>query len=119
MTTWRRWQDWGTIILGVLLFISPFAFGATAEQGAAVAAYAGGVLLVLAGLLNLASPENQIGEWAAVVIGVLLILSPWLLGFAGLTMMAWSAWVIGALAVLLAASVLFAPGGRPSQAAQS
>ena len=66
MTTWRRWQDWGTVILGVLL-----------------------------------------------------ILSPWLLGFTGLTMMACSAWAIGALAVLLAASVRFAPGGRPSQAAQS
>ena len=26
--SWKRWQDWATLVLGVLLFVTPFAFGA-------------------------------------------------------------------------------------------
>ena len=29
MTTWKRWQDYATMVFGVLLFISPFVFGET------------------------------------------------------------------------------------------
>jgi hypothetical protein len=125
----RRWQDWGTVVLGVLLFLTSFLFitssaygataGATADRGATWTAYVGGVLLVLAGAWNLAGPEQLIGEWAVVVVGVLLVISPWVVGFAGLMAMAWSAVVIGVLAVLLAASVLYAAGARPSRPSQA
>jgi hypothetical protein len=52
--TWKRLQDWLTVVIG-LLFIAPFVLGATANQAAAWTAYAGGVLLVwsawMAGIL--------------------------------------------------------------------
>lgn len=98
--TWKRWQDWATVVIGVLLFIAPFVFGAVGST-AAWAAYIGGVLLVIAGLWNLASPATQYIEWAVVIIGVLLFISPWVLGFVDLTYMSWSAWVAGVLAVIL------------------
>jgi hypothetical protein len=44
------------------------------------------------------------------VVGVLIFISPWVLGFTALTPMAWSAWIVGVLAVILAASVLFLSG---------
>ena len=25
MEKWNRWQDWATVVLGVILFITPFA----------------------------------------------------------------------------------------------
>jgi hypothetical protein len=28
-TAWKRWQDWGSVVIGVLFFITPFVFGAT------------------------------------------------------------------------------------------
>jgi uncharacterized membrane protein HdeD (DUF308 family) len=118
MEKWTRWQDWANVILGVILFITPFVFGATGDTTVAFTAYIGGVLLVLVGLFDLANPDTQAGEWTEAVLGVLVFISPWVLGFSGFTMMALSAWVVGVLAVVFAASVLFADRGRPRVAAQ-
>ena len=107
MSTWKRWQDWAEVVLGVLLFISPFAFGQTLRS-AQWTAFIGGALLVIFGLWNLSSPATRTGEWLAGLVGVLVFVAPWVLGFSGLGALAWSAWVIGVLSVLLAASVLFA-----------
>jgi hypothetical protein len=107
MATWKRWQDWVNVVLGVLLFVTPFVFSAMNVQMAEWAAFGGGVLLVLVGLWNLSSPANQVGEWIEGVIGLLIFITPWVLGFTALTTMAWSAWIVGAVSVLLAASVLF------------
>ncbi len=63
-------------------------------------------------------PESQAGEWVEGVLGVLVFISPWALAFSGLTMMAWSAWIIGVLSVVLTASVLFAERGQQGVAAQ-
>ena len=118
MQKWNRWQDWTNVVLGVLLFITPFVFGATPIRAAAYTAYIGGVLLVIVGLFDLATPKNQAGEWAEALLGVLVFISPWVLGFSALTTMAWSAWIIGVLSVVLAASVLFAERNHQTMAAQ-
>jgi len=111
--TWKHWQDWLTVVIGVLLFIAPFAFGATANQPAAWTAYAGGVLLAVVGLWNLSSPTRRITEWAEVVVGVLLFVALWVFGFTDLTQMAWSTWIAGILAVVLGGSVVLNErGGR-------
>ena len=51
--TWKRWQDWLTVVVGVLLFVAPFIFGAGAGTPAALTAYIGGVLLVIAAVWSL------------------------------------------------------------------
>ena len=120
--TWKRLQDWLTVVIGVLLFISPFVLGATANQAAAWTAYAGGVLLAIAGLWSLikirSSPANHFPEWSEIVIGVLVFLAPWALGFTGLTALAWSAWIAGILAVALAGSVVLNERNRPQLVGQ-
>jgi VIT1/CCC1 family predicted Fe2+/Mn2+ transporter len=45
--TWKRLQDWLTVVIGVLLFIAPFALGATANQAAAWSAWIAGILAVV------------------------------------------------------------------------
>jgi SPW repeat len=112
MEKWHRWQDWASVVLGVLLFLAPFAFGATDTPPAAWTGYVGGALLVIVGLVDLSSPSNHVGEWLAGILGVLIFISPWVLGFSAMTQMAWSAWVVGALSVLLAAWVLFAGSAK-------
>jgi uncharacterized membrane protein HdeD (DUF308 family) len=106
--TGKRFQDWLTVVIGVLLFIAPFVLGATANQMAAWTAYVGGVLFVIVGLWGLtqSSAANQFPEWAEIIIGVLVFLAPWALGFTGLTTLAWCAWVAGIVAVVLAGSVV-------------
>jgi uncharacterized membrane protein HdeD (DUF308 family) len=112
MSTWKRWQDWAEVVLGILLIISPFAFSSLAVPSAEWTAFIGGILLVIFGLWNLSSPANRTGEWLAGLVGVLVFIAPWVLGFSSLGAMAWSAWIIGVLNVLLAASVLFVGTAR-------
>jgi uncharacterized membrane protein len=107
MSAWKRWQDWTTVVLGILLFIAPFGFNVPLTGAAAWTAYTGGVLLAIVGLYDLYRPADQTGEWTEVVLGVLVFIAPWVLGFAALVTMAWSAWVIGVLAVALACWVIF------------
>src|SRR5438876_6477828 len=57
MSTWRRWQDWVVVGLGVILFVTPFIFGETANSVAASTAYVLGALIALAGVLNAAMKE--------------------------------------------------------------
>src|SRR5216684_6076016 len=54
MTAWRRWQDWVVVGLGVILFLTPFVSGETAQTVAASTAYILGVLIALGALLNAA-----------------------------------------------------------------
>ena len=39
------------------------------------------------------------------VLGALLFLAPWVLGFVGVTALAWSCWIVGVLTVVLGASM--------------
>ena len=59
MQKWTRWQDWTNVVLGVLLFITPFVFGATPIRAAAYTAYIGGVLLVTGLTLQRASRRRR------------------------------------------------------------
>src|SRR3984893_431670 len=84
-TAWKRWQDYGTIILGVALFVTPFAFGDTSQGTAATTAYILGVLLVLGGLLAAAMREANPTEWIPVILGVVTFISPFVFGFTAVT----------------------------------
>jgi hypothetical protein len=70
MSTWKRWQDWANVVLGALLFISPFVFGGMVVPAAEWTALVGGVLLVIVGLWNLSSPANRTAEWIEGILGV-------------------------------------------------
>jgi hypothetical protein len=106
MTTWRRWQDWVVVGLGVVLFVTPFVFGETGQTVAASTAYALGVLIALAGLLNAAMREAGGLELIPAVLAVILFVSPWVFGFTAVTALAWSSWIIAILVVLAAGSLL-------------
>jgi hypothetical protein len=120
MSAWERWQDWVIVVLGVLLFIAPlgtpFAFGGVATASAAYTAYAMGVLIAAIGLFLLANPAKVVGEWIEVLLGAVLVVSPFLLGFSGVVVVAYTAWIIGALAILLAGSVILTRRRRPAPA---
>lgn len=90
------------LLLGAsLLLIGPQVDAAT---GAELAVLALGSLLGLSGFYSLGAPELRT-EYAHMTLGLLLLASPWALGFddqGG----AWSCWTTGLLAVLLGLSSL-------------
>src|SRR5258707_4849517 len=71
MTTWRRWQDWVVVALGVITFLTPFVFGDTSQTVAASTAYVLGVLIALGGFVKAAM--SKAGGLAIIPAGLAAI----------------------------------------------
>jgi hypothetical protein len=102
MTAWKRWQDWSVVVLGAIMFVTPFVFAETSQTVAASAAFVLGGLIVLAGLLNAAMERAGGLEIIPAILAVILFVSPWIFGFTAVTALAWSAWIV---AILLALAI--------------
>ena len=100
----RKWQDWANLVLGLWLVLSPWILGFSGTSSATWNAVLLGLAVGLLSLLHLqGGPLWE--EWANVVLGVWLILSPWILGFSGEADATWNAVIVGLLVGLLALSV--------------
>src|SRR5256885_12667676 len=100
MTTWRRWQDWVVVGLGVVMFLTPFVFSETGQTVAASTAYVLGVLIALGGLLNAATRQTGGLELIPAVLAVVLFVSPLGFRFLAGARLALGAWVIRQLVVV-------------------
>jgi hypothetical protein len=105
MTAWKRWQDWSVVVLGAIMFVTPFVFGETSQTVAASAAYVLGVLIALAGIGNAAASRVSGFEIVPAILAVILFVSPWVFGFTAVTALAWSAWIVAILIVLAIGSL--------------
>ena len=102
MKAWTRWQNWVSLVLGVILFITPWVFGTAMNGASSWDAWIIGVIGVILALVALAFVSAAwIPEYLSVALGVLLFISPWVLGFAALSSAAWAAWIIGILFVVV------------------
>ncbi len=100
----RPWQDWANLILGLWLVLSPWLLGFSGTPAAMWNALIIGVVVGLMALLHLRDGPMW-EEWVNVVLGVWLILSPWILGFSGMANAMWNAVIVGLLVGVLALSV--------------
>jgi hypothetical protein len=101
----RKWRpasvlDLYKLLLAILLFVLPWFF--TRASGAAVIDLrASGVAIALLSLVAMLAYANW-EEWGNLLIGIWLIVSPWLLGFAHTRAMHYSIGVGAAVAFLSA-----------------
>ena len=102
--TWTRWQDWAALVIGVLTALSPIVVATNAAAISTLIVF--GVLIALGGLWSLAAPGSVASEYVHLVLGVLLFLAPWVLGFAAFGGASWTAWVAGVLTVVAGAVAL-------------
>lgn len=101
---WVRWQDWVGVVLGAYLIIGTLW---TPTNGAAMSAMIVlGALLVLASVWSLAMPGSMTSEYCHMLLGALLFISPWVLGYSALMGASWTSWIVGVLAVLAGAAAL-------------
>jgi hypothetical protein len=104
--TTSKWQDWINLILSVWLFISPWVLGyyphgAIASVAASWTAWVLGVVVAVFSIAALVKSRPW-EEWINLVAGVLLFISPLVLGYykiaaAGM----WNALIVGALVFIL------------------
>lgn len=95
-TVSRQWQDAVNIVLGLWLIASPWVLGYAAQTTPAWNAYVLGVIIAVAAIAALVA-FHAWEEWVNVALGVWLVVSPWILGFSGLTTALWNQIVVGVL----------------------
>ena len=86
-------QDWMSLICGVLLLKSPWPSDFPAISWPARTAWIGGVIVFVMGVVA----PMQFAEWeerVALIVGALVIIAPWALGFAALHAAMWSCVVL-------------------------
>ena len=99
MTAWRRWQDWVAVVAGVYALLSPIWTPPVGKDTTTLVIL--GIVAAVVGLVSLARPGTVALEWVTVVVGVLLFIAPWVIGFTAMTGMAWTAWIVGVVLVVV------------------
>jgi len=102
--TWTRWQDWAQVVLGVVAALSTIWVDTSTKVLWTMIIL--GALIAIDGLWSLAAPGVVASEGVEVVLGVLLFIAPWVMGYTALTGASWFSWVIGALAVIVGGTAL-------------
>lgn len=105
MKQMKHWQDPVNALVGAWLVLSPWAIGFADHRVATVNFVAVGVLLIAAAVGAIVVPKAW-EEWVEVALGVWLLASPWLLGYAGVMMAMQDALFCGLLVAVLSLWVL-------------
>jgi hypothetical protein len=106
--TAKRWQDWVVLILGIYLFFSPFFLSYT-QTIAASNAYVIGIAVVVFAILALIDSRLW-EEWVNLILGIWLIISPFVLGYSNMSTVTWNHVILGLLIGADALWVIARPG---------
>jgi uncharacterized membrane protein HdeD (DUF308 family) len=107
MGAWKRWQDYATMVFGVLVFIPPLVFNETSHHTATLGAYVLGALLLVAGIVAALTREARRSLFvnAPGVVAVIAFVGAVVLLFSGATAIALTAGVMAILTVLTGATL--------------
>ena len=101
---WTRPHDWAEVVLGVVAALSPLWIDTNSTAMWTLIVL--GALVALDGLASLAMPSMVYTEGIQIVLGALMFLSPWILGYTQYSGASWTAWIIGVLTVVAGAVAL-------------
>lgn len=93
-------RDWINLVLAVLLFISPWVLGFKGEMAPAWNAWIFGVILAILALAEI-SAFAEWEEWISALLGIWLIIAPFVLSFASQTHAMWTHVILGALTAIV------------------
>jgi hypothetical protein len=98
----RTWEDWTSMLIGVLIGLSPWFTDQQTEPAIMWNAVLVGILVLTLAQLEYVSLQRweEVGE---MLLGLWLIASPYIFGYAGAGTLRYWHFLFGALVVLLAA----------------
>jgi len=99
----RQWRDAINLVLAVWLFVSPWVLG---YQGMGDATWNAWVLAAIIAVASVSAlvAFHEWEEWVTALLGLWLVVSPWLVGFADVAAAMWNQIVIGVIVGGLALS---------------
>lgn len=76
-----KWESGTNVLLGLWLVLTPFFFGyaSNAELGSDM--LAGGAIAILAAFRTFQRGVGEWADWLTALLGVWVIMSPWVIGF--------------------------------------
>ena len=80
----KHWQDGLNLILGLWVIVSPWVLGFTDVQYAPMNAVVIGIVIAVMALWALISFQEW-EEWVNIFLGLWLVVTPWLFGFAAMS----------------------------------
>ena len=92
--------------LRCVVVYSPWALGFAGEVMAAWTAWVGGLVIAIMGFVPLVQFAEW-EEWIALIAGVLMVIAPWVLGFAALTYAVWTCVVLGIVVAVASVSEIW------------
>ncbi len=97
----KHWEDPVNLILGLWLVISPWVLGFQNELNPMWSMV---ILGALIGLIAVVAVFRVMAweEWANLLLGLGVAVSPWILGFSGVVLAMWNALLVGAVVAALA-----------------
>jgi hypothetical protein len=95
-----RWQDLINLIIGAWLFFSPWLLQYATGVTPAWDAYILGAAIVVFAVWALFMPQAW-EEWTNLVLGLWLIISPWVLGFSSQPAATWNMVIVGVVVAVL------------------
>ncbi len=102
---------WITGILGLILASAPYIFGYSNDTAALwTSLIVGGATIVVSLLEATRADREQWEYWAAGILGIVAVISPFMFGFGGNTNAMWTSVVVGILIAIFAGSRLFTTG---------
>ena len=118
MENWMNWTNWtnaklcdvANLVLGAILFLSPWLFNFDAGP-VSTNAYMTGLAIAILAVAALAAYAVW-EEWLNLIVGLWAFVSPWVVGFQGTTAMTVHV-VIGVAVALLAAIEIWAMSRQP------
>ena len=111
-----RWQDKVTLLLGLWMFVTPSIFGVPEGHFFAVAwgVALGFVIAILSGMAM--KWEYAWQEFANAALGIVLIASPWIFGYAHVTNLKTNSIIVGLLVTICACWRMASDGpGMPTR----
>lgn len=107
--TFKRWTalDLINLVAGLCLFFAPWYAGFVGSYPAAWSAWVIGALVVIDAVIAIVTEtrseaDPRAWEWAALLLGVLAVVAPWLLGFSGSPGALWTSLVVGIVVGVIA-----------------
>ena len=94
------WKDSIELVVGLWLLVSPLALGFFSNPVASITTITVATVVFFVSQLGIANQQPW-EEWVNLSAAVILIVSPWLFGYASVVAATWNAIAAGALLVLL------------------
>lgn len=109
-------QDWVNLVLAVLLFISPWVLGFSLEPYPAWNAWISAIVIFVVAIGAL-SAFREWEEWLNLIVGIWVVVAPWVLAFSAITNAVWAHVVLGLLVAAAAAWEIWDVRHQPRAAA--